>query len=151
VRQARNDLARIAGMQPDVLDLLLDDLADELCRAVDERLAADEAPIGMCPRLRRKMLAAAEADLEGELLRLRKNRREIERARGRDTERRKPGVEERLLTRTQRLADAAAIEPLAPHIRVVGDQWKWRFSPGTRSVFSHENPPSASGARPKWP
>jgi hypothetical protein len=33
----------------------------------------------------------------------------------------------------------------------VNDQRNARFSESTRSVRSHEKPPSLSGARPKWP
>ncbi len=37
------------------------------------------------------------------------------------------------------------------HRDVLADQAKARFSSSTRSVFSQEKPPSASGVRPKWP
>jgi hypothetical protein len=35
--------------------------------------------------------------------------------------------------------------------KIVRGQLTALFRLSTRSVFSHEKPPSASGARPKWP
>ena len=66
--------ARHRREQPDIGRAGALDLAEEPRHAVDEDFAADEADIGMGPRLGRQMLAGAEADLEPDLTRRRANR-----------------------------------------------------------------------------
>src|SRR5690242_1690223 len=80
VWQSRQYFARVAHVQTYVRHLLIDDLSNELRGAVDERLAADEAPIGMQLRLRGEMLAAAKANLERKRRRLRKQGAKIDRS-----------------------------------------------------------------------
>src|SRR5690349_20639528 len=103
--------------------------------------------------LRREMLARAEADLERDRVDWaiedrsggqRSGRRE------RDAEARETPLPQRLLTRPQLAATAAAIDEALRARLGVGAQ-KARRSSSTRSSRSHEKPPSGSGARPKWP
>ena len=68
--------SRVARPQPHVADAAALDRRQRLGDAVDERLAADEADVGMGERLGDEMLAAAEADFEPQLA-----RREVEQRR----------------------------------------------------------------------
>jgi hypothetical protein len=111
-----------------------------------------------------QVLAAAEADFEPDLGRRRgEQRARVERPgrRQRDGEARQRLVDQKLAAGTQPAAAAAAIEEEAPargfsrrfsgaH-RAGGGAQKTDFSRSTRSVRSHEKPPSFSGLRPKWP
>ena len=101
--------------------------------------------------LRGEMLAAAEADLEPERsARVREGRERIARI---DAQPRQKRAEQLVLRRPQPLALAAAVERargVARPGRPVRQDSAER-SVSTRSVRSHEKPPSASGLRPKWP
>ncbi len=107
------------------------------------------------------MLGAAKTDLEPYLARReRKQRAAIANGPLLDFEFRQTLLDQTRMIGAQLLAAAASVKR-APR-RVGG-----RFLPGglrrntnqetrprnwlTRSVFSHEKPPSASGGRPKWP
>ena len=68
LRQPGQELGGIACEQADVADVGGLDLREDLRHAVDVRLAADEAGRGEVLRFRRKMLAAAEADLEPQIV-----------------------------------------------------------------------------------
>ena len=58
----------IAGIEPDVADILRLDLRQDFCHAVDIGLAADEPDVRKSLRLRDQMLAAAESDFEPDIL-----------------------------------------------------------------------------------
>lgn len=64
VAQRGEQEARVVEKEADVGKVMLLDLGQELGDAVFEHLAADEAHRRMRCRLRRQMLAGAEADLE---------------------------------------------------------------------------------------
>ena len=131
--------------------------AEQLGDAVDERLDPQKADIAMALGLRGEMLAAAEADLEPDLLRRRRKeaaridrraRFEGESDPRQDLVQKPPGFG------TQPGALAPAVEE--PPIGRVGGcrpraQLKARRSSAARSVRSHEKPPSSSAARPKCP
>ena len=159
--------ARVARAQPDIVEALLVDRRQQLGDAVDERLAADEADIGILARLRDQMLAAAEADLEPDFAR-RKCEQGLARGERRDIhfEPRQQLRDEARVMGAQRLAPAAAINSAAPVRAGLGGVGfaarRERRQDGSRdyarprncsarSVFSQEKPPSASGVRPKWP
>ena len=63
-RQARDDDPCVALQDADVREIAIDDMAKQARDAVQERLDADEAGVGICRRLPRQMLAAAKTDLE---------------------------------------------------------------------------------------
>ena len=67
-RRPRQQLGGVAGKQPDVANAAGLDLRQDLGHAVDVGLAADEAGLGMSLGLRDQMLAAAEPDLELDLV-----------------------------------------------------------------------------------
>ena len=102
--------------------------------------------------LRGEMLAAAEADLEPERsARVREGRERIARI---DAQPRQKRADQLVLRRPQPLALAAAVERargVAPGRGRPVRQDSAERSVSTRSVRSHEKPPSASGLRPKWP
>ena len=102
--------------------------------------------------LRGEMLAAAEADLEPERsARVRERRERIARI---DAQPRQKRAEQLVLRRPQPLALAAAVERARGVALGRGRpvrQDSAERSVSTRSVRSHEKPPSASGLRPKWP
>ena len=75
----------VIEMQPDVLQLAAVDGRERLGHAVDERLDADEAGARPLLRLRDQIFAAAEADLELDV---------IDRDRKQRAERRRSGVAE---------------------------------------------------------
>ena len=62
VRQTRDDIARVALVQADVLGVGLFYVAQTRGDTVEEGLDADEALLRMRRRLRDQMLAAAKAD-----------------------------------------------------------------------------------------
>ena len=67
-RQPAQQRAGVVGVEPDVGELLLGDGAQNLDDPVLERLAADEAHAAVVPGLPEEVLAAAETDLEPDLL-----------------------------------------------------------------------------------
>ena len=67
-RQPGEHIDRVAVMQPDVGELARRDRGQRLGHAVDERLDADEAGARMLLGLRDQVLAAAEADLEADVV-----------------------------------------------------------------------------------
>ena len=91
----------------------------------------------------RQMLAAAKANFEPGLAIWGKLwRRNI------DPQPRQQARHQLLMLRPQGMALAAAIELMATVRRL---HFTAALSALARSVFSHEKPPSASAARPKWP
>lgn len=64
IGQTRDHIARVALVQTDVLRAALLDVAQARGNAVQERLDADEAAVGMSGGLGDQVLAAAEADFE---------------------------------------------------------------------------------------
>jgi hypothetical protein len=104
-------------------------------------------------RLRRQMLAGAEADLEPDRLdRAIEQPTRIDRplARQFDPQPRQQRVEKLALSRAELAAATAAVQE-RPARAVAGIAQNTARSCGTRSRRSHEKPPSASGARPKCP
>ncbi len=96
--------------------------------------------------LRQRVLAAAEADLQPELVG-RRNADGSPPAR-RERQPRQGDLEQAQLPRPQAMAAGAAVEPVRRRLQ----RPKAAFSAGTRSVFSHVKVPfSSSGSRPKWP
>ena len=81
LRQAVDDLARVAGVNADIGQLALVDLGEKFGDAVDKGLTADKAGFWSPRGLRGEMLAAAEADFETYFRRskIRKERRRINR------------------------------------------------------------------------
>ena len=160
-RQRFDQRARVAGANPDVGELLLVDRRQQLGDAVDEGLAADEADVRLFARPGGQMLAAAEADLEPEFAGANGRTGSRPRARPVDLEPRQQFGHEPRVIGAQRLALAAPVE--RPTLDRVGRGVRLRSAPSSRhdqarranwsarSVFSQEKPPSASGARPKWP
>ena len=100
-----------------------------------------------------QMLAAAEADLEPDILDVSVEQlpRIVERP-GFGADSGQNRLDQPRLTGAQRRSLAPAVE-LAPPLRMVagGLQASARRSSSDRSTRSQENPPSASGGRPKWP
>src|SRR6185437_13649615 len=99
------------------------DLAEQLGDAVLEDLAADDADVAMRRRLGGEMLAAAEADLEPDIVHRRGEQRGgIERARRRqrDGEARQQRVDQALLAGMQLPAASASVEDAATARRLLG-------------------------------
>ena len=67
-RRPGQQFGGIAGEQADIADIVRLDLRQDLCHAVDIGLAADEAGVREGARFRHQMLAAAEADLEPDIV-----------------------------------------------------------------------------------
>ena len=86
-RRPGQQFGGIAGEQPDVADVVSFDLRQDFRHAVDVGLAADEAGIGKGERFGDKMLAAAEADLEPDIVDGGSNSPARSAGRGRDVER----------------------------------------------------------------
>ena len=99
-------------MQSDVAELALVDQRQRFGHAVDEGLAADEAGARMVLGLHREMLAAAEPDLQADVVCAAEQRAQVARRRHRNVERepRQQGVEQRGLARAQRVTLAPAEE-----------------------------------------
>ena len=68
-RQRREERARIAGMDADIVELPSIDFAEQFDDAVFEDFAADKANLRVPLGLRREMLAAAKADFQPDFLR----------------------------------------------------------------------------------
>ena len=75
VGEPSEEIDRVSGVKPDIVDGARVDRCKDLCHAVDERLAADEAAARMVLGLADQMLAAAETDLEAQLID--RNRKQI--------------------------------------------------------------------------
>ena len=129
------------------------DRRDRLRHAVQKRLDADEAGRRRGDRLGDQMLAAAEADLQANApTRQRERGRRAGRAAAPSRSTASAGSRSAIETgaaRRQRLALAAAEERIAPSLAGRARQATALRIVSTRSVRSHEKPPSASGARPK--
>ncbi len=145
-------LPAVFGQEADIRKPGFIDGREETRDPVLEDLAADQADGGMGLRLGGEMLAAAIADLQPDLVtRGVEERGGVKPARFRQGEGqpRQEIVPKRLLAGPQRSSAAPAIE--RPMILWRVGQAKAERSAGTRSSFSQEKPPSASGLRPKWP
>ena len=137
-------------------EVALVDLRHEFCDAVQKRFAAHDAHMGMGCGLMGEMFAAAEADLEPDLIDIaEQGLRVYPPVPKRNGDPRKEGLHQIRLTRLQGLALGAPINVAA---RAVGFAAQGVPSQRTaaailsaRSVFSQEKPPSESGVRPKWP
>src|SRR5690606_15312647 len=64
IRQPRDDIARIAIVQPDILRVGLFDMAQARSDAIEKRLDTDVSHVWMRGCLSDQMLAAAEADFQ---------------------------------------------------------------------------------------
>jgi hypothetical protein len=149
VADRRQEMANVVVEDPDVGKMVGLDRRQQLGDAIDEGLGADEADAGSGGRLGSEMLAAAEADLELDRLGRwieQESRRGKPRVVAGDLELGQQIDHETRLVRAQRVADAAAVELIGT--RRAGQTRKSR-NWSTRSVFSHEKPPSLSGGRPK--
>src|SRR5579883_1792486 len=161
IRQRFDQRAGVARPEPDIVEPLLFDRRQRLGDAVDERFGADEADIAMRQGLGDQMLAAAKADFEPDLAGLeRKKRRAIKPRRDAHFDLRQQFTQQRCVMAAQGLAmrpsiNDAPLAGLAGGRRIIvvvqRDQAARRLKFSTRSVFSQEKPPSASGLRPKWP
>ena len=155
----RDQRRRVARPQPHVVERVLLDAGERLGDPVEERLATDEPDIAPRPGLRQQMFRPAKADLQPDFVRReREQSAAIADLRAADLEpRQKLGDQARLMG-PQPSAPAAPVERAARRIagrlallRRAADQATRPRSWLTRSVFSHEKPPSASGGRPKCP
>jgi hypothetical protein len=147
IRQVGQQLARIALAQADVGQALFVDVAQGAGDAVDERLGAQDQHARMTRGLGGHVLAAAESYLQPDLDGVRRQRAWLDHA-VRNGDARQQALQQRRLARLDRPRLDAAV---AAEGRVrLARQARPRRSLA-RSVFSHEKPPSASGARPKWP
>lgn len=146
IGQSLEDLTRIIRTNPHIRQPMFTHPRQQLGDAVLERLAADEAGVGMNFRLRRQVLATAEPDLERIVRHAGEQGIEVDGSVG-QSKTRQQVADEPLLQRTERSALAPAVKFAAPPC--VTRQANRLFSCATRSVRSQENPPSASAARPK--
>ena len=162
VRSRLDNGLSVAAPQAHVGELLALDPGKRRDDAVEKRLAADNPNIGIGLRLLNEMLACAEPDLQPHFARRRGERTPRRQRLRRNRKQRQRFGEQTLLARAKRLAAAASIEPASRRRPVASadsqssaSQWAAgqarARSVSARSVFSHEKPPSASGARPKWP
>ena|SRR5436190_23382208 len=143
-------------VEPDVAERLIGNRGEDFGHAVDERLYSDETGLRTRFCLIDEMFAAAEPDFEEDLhdwvgIVGIKNSQvvhlapEIERKAGQQR------LEQRRLLRFE-LVPLAPAEKCALRSVVLGrDQRTARLRASARSVFSQENPPSFSQARPKCP
>ena len=82
-RQARHEVARVAGVEAHVGQVKRIDVAKRAGHPVHERLGAEEEHVGPPRRLGRQVLAAAKADLQPDLPGAGRQRQGIERRLGR--------------------------------------------------------------------
>ena len=158
VRQGVDQRSGVVRMDADVVQPAVVDQVQQARHAVDERLAADDPDSGMLRRLPGKMLAGAKADFEpagGHGAGKKRGRIEFRAAGGQwHRQDRQQPVQQRPTTSTKLAAMPPAERPYR-RIRwavfvLFGQPWA-EIRASTRSVFSQENPPSASGVLPKWP
>jgi hypothetical protein len=161
-RQRLDERAGVAGPQSDVFELFALDCRKRFRDAIDEGLGADQSDVAIGARLCDEMLAAAEADLDPDLARRKREQRAaFDRGFCPDFKLRQPALDERRMVTSKRLAMRASIERTPPALRQAGalctflsvwrNQEAKRLKSSARSIFSQEKPPSASGLRPKWP
>lgn len=148
ISQALKDLTRIIRMNPHIRQAMGAHLRQQLGDPVLEGLAADEAGVRMKPRLRGKVFATAKPDLKRMRPGVRKQVAKVDGTVG-EANAWQQVADEPLLQRAERSALAPAMEFAAPPSGI--RQANRLFSCATRSVRSHEKPPSASAARPKCP
>lgn len=130
------------------------DLSKQLDYPILEYFAADKPNLGMLLSQLREMLATAETDLEPDRWAcVTEEGSDVEATRWRKVYRqpRQQFGDEGLLCGTQGPPAAAAEDLMARLRRAARYPQKARRSSSTRSSLSHENPPSGSGRRPKWP
>ena len=133
-------------MDADVGEAAVVDQGAQAGQAVDEGLAADQPDLAMRLGLVGEMFAAAETNLKPYRVGLViEQGRRIEFRLGGDQQTRQQRIDQRLAARAQPLAVTPAVELTVPY------QLSAAFRSSTRSRRSQEKPPSASGARPKWP
>lgn len=163
--QRRDQGACVVGIDPDVAEPFVLDGRQESRHTVDEGFASYHRDVIVHHRLSGKMFTTAEANLEPQIgpRRAREQRQWIIDTRGlgqRDAESRQQGAQQPLSARPQARAMAPAIEhgfggdaaPVAgARDFLLGGQLLAARKSSIRSVRSQENPPSPSGARPKWP
>ena len=107
---------------------------------------------GCAARQRPRVLAAAETHLQPQgAHRGRERGARIIRLRGGEAQAGQRHLQQAALARPQRVAAGAAIEAVGRGLECAAQRPSAVRSAGTRSVRSHENRPSSSGARPKWP
>ena len=152
--QRRHDQSRIVGKDPNVVEPTPLDLGEQLDYPVLEYFAADKPGLRMLLGHLREMLTTAEADLEpyrGACVTEEGSDVEVTRCWNIYRQPRQQFIDEGLLPGTQRPPAAAAEDLMTPLRLAAGFAQKARRSSSTRSSLSHENPPSGSGRRPKWP
>ena len=154
IRQRPQQHARVVGPQQQVgrqrrvrLATFGDQAGQKRADAVLERLAGDQADVGVGGDLCQRMLAAAEPYLQPQGARaLRERRKRIGCQGSEEGQARQRDLQQPLLAGAQLMAPGAAVQPLRRRLQ----RWKAAFSAGTRSVFSHVKVPfSSSGVRPK--
>lgn len=149
-RQGPQQQSRIIEQNADIPLPSCFEQKEQVRDAVDERLATEKADIRMKRSLGRQVLAAAEADFEPELARRRfEDRGGVEQAFGRQADGQclQSAPDQFRFASPQSTAAPAAIDSSGRR----RGQARADFRLATRSVRSQENPPSASGWRPKWP
>ena len=133
-------------MDADVGEAAAVDQGAQAGQAVDEGLAADQPDLAVRLRLGGEMFAAAETNFEPYRVGLViEQGRRIESRLGGDQQSRQQRIDQRLAAPAQPLAVTPPVELPVPY------QQSAAFRSSTRSRRSQEKPPSASGARPKWP
>jgi hypothetical protein len=154
--QGRKQQPRIVAKQADIAETHLIDLTQQPGNAIDKRLAADKADVGVRLRLPGEMFAGAKANFEPQPVRgfretgVRRKRRRLESTLTIGDQ----NFDFRQQRIDQRLAIGPKRPPKPPTVqRTLGRtvQLNANFSWSAISVFSQEKPPSASGLRPKWP
>ncbi len=177
--QPGEDVSRVTMMQADVGEALCVDRRQCLRHAVDEWLDADEAAIGIKLRLRDEVFGTAEADFEPYLADGMGNSsarsagaepsRSTRSAGSKVSVKRTCPARSFLPLRRPKKAPCRVAGPsfrvsecitaasmMRPFAKLNANRCAGRYFTAlriwsARSVFSHEKPPSLSGARPKWP
>ena len=156
VRQEPQQRSRVVGPQPQIagqwrgrLAALSHQTRQQRADAVVEHLAGDQSRLWMPADLLKGMLATAEAHLQPQLGRPRREgRQRIANLSGGEGKARQRDLEQSLLARPQPMAARSAVQPVRRRLQ----RPKADRNAGARSVLSHVNVPlSSSGSRPKWP
>ena len=156
VRQEPQQRSCIVGPQPQIagqrrgrLAALSHQMGQQRADAVVEHLAGDQSGLWMPDDLLQGMLATAEAHLQPQLGRPRREgRQRIANLSGGEGKARQRDLEQSLLARPQPMAACSPVKPVRRRLQ----RPKADRNAGARSVLSHVNVPlSSSGSRPKWP
>jgi len=174
-RQPFHQQPRIVTIKPDIVQFIVTDPRQQLYDPIHEGFAADHAGFGVSVGLPRQVFAAAEADFQPYIVDQGvETGAGVENVRcdGVNLEPWQKLLNQVPLTGTQSSAPPTPVKNASAvrffffagqGLAKIGDHWcrlvlppvisygqeTAAFRSSTRSVFSHENPPSASGSRPK--